>query len=250
MNLEETRATNEELLGPPKADMLMVGLNAVGSLIAGFAGGLIILVSVYFFLGKTQAFSGVYPYIFSLTGFFAVLFTSGLNLIMNRLLNPDKYKRGMITFVQVFIFSTFLYIFLAPGYLYTSYNNQAMLIYIFTIHILVGILGTSIFSEVLSNYRYILLGLYGSFIGFFVSILISILIFLNLTKSNQSLYILIGTIIIINLTINTCRSLFEYVYYIIYKNTDFDQLGDIFYQIEQEEKEIAENARKKLERFE
>ena len=227
----------------------MVWLNLAWSIIAWFAWWLIILISVYFFLGKTEAFSWVYPYIFSLTWFFAILFTSWLNLVMNRVINPDKYKRWSITFVQVFIFSIFLYIFLAPWYLYTAYENQTMLVYIFTIHILVGILWTSIFSEVLSNYRYILLGLYWSFIWFFVSILISILIFINLTKSNQSLYILIWAIIVVNLTVNTFRSLFEYLYYIIYKYTDFDQLWDIFYQIEQEEKEITERAKKELEKF-
>ena len=249
MSTEENNLTNEDILGPVKVEPLTIWLNALWSLIWWFAGWIIILFSIYFFSLKTGSFSWVYPYIFSLTWFFATLLTSSLNLIMNKIINPEKYKRWSITFVQVFLFSIFLYIFLAPGYLYTAYNHDEMLIYIFTIHILVSILWTSILSEVLSNYRYILIGLYWSFIGFFVSILISIITFLNVTKSNQSLYILIWVIIIINVSINVFRNIFEYIYYLLYKISWLDYLWDIFSQIESEEKEMVEKAKKELEKF-
>jgi hypothetical protein len=42
---------------------------------------------------------------------------------------------------------------------------------------------------------------------------------------------------VINFTITFSKQLFELAYYHYYKYTNLDQLGDIFYQIEMEEKE-------------
>lgn len=246
---EEGKISNEELLGPPRLDLLTIGLNAVWAIINGFIGWIIILAWIYFFLWKAQGFSGIYPYIFSMTWFFATLFTSSLNVLSNRLISPEKYKRWSITFVQVFLYSIFLYIFIVPIYVYSAWLDSDLIIYVFTIHVILSIFWTSIFSEILSNYRYILLGLYGSFIGLFVSVLISFLVFVSFSKWNQSLYILVWLIIIINLFVNISRSLFEYWYYMLFKHTGFDQLGDIFSKIEEEEQEVIKKAQEELEKF-
>jgi len=41
----------------------------------------------------------------------------------------------------------------------------------------------------------------------------------------------------------------EFAYYRVYLMTGTDLLGDIYYQIENEEREILEKARKQLEKF-
>jgi len=45
------------------------------------------------------------------------------------------------------------------------------------------------------------------------------------------------------------RSLFEYGYYSLFKYTGFDQLGDIFSKIEEEEIEAVKKAQEELEKF-
>ncbi|EKD29464.1 MAG: hypothetical protein ACD_78C00396G0001, partial [uncultured bacterium (gcode 4)] len=136
-----------------------------------------------------------------------------------------------------------------PLYIYMNAVKPDFIIIIFTIHILTNILATSLIAEILSNYRYILLGVYGSFIGFFVASFISVVFFLSFSPSKTALYSLMGVIIVINFVITISRSLFEFVYSRIYIHTGNDQLGDIFSKMETEEKELVEKAQRELENF-
>lgn len=91
MNEEIEIKTNEDLLGPAKIDAVSIGLACLGSIAAGFLGGLFTLLFTYVFLGSLQA-SIIFPYILSLVGFFAILITISVSFILNRLLFADKYK--------------------------------------------------------------------------------------------------------------------------------------------------------------
>jgi hypothetical protein len=91
MNTPEIKKANEDILGPTKIDIASVGLSTLGSIAAGFLGGLFILLFTYVFLGSLQA-SSIFPYILSLVGFFAILITVSLTFALNRLLFPAKYK--------------------------------------------------------------------------------------------------------------------------------------------------------------
>lgn len=83
--------TNEDILGPSKTDLLSIGLSCLGSIAAGFLGGLFTLLFTYVFLGSLQA-SAIFPYILSLVGFFSVLITVSVTFVLNRLLFTEKYK--------------------------------------------------------------------------------------------------------------------------------------------------------------
>lgn len=85
--------TNEDVLGPAKVNPISIGLSCLGSLAAGFLGGLFTLLFTYVFLGSLQT-SAIFPYILSLVGFFAILITVSLTFILNRLLFTEKYKQG------------------------------------------------------------------------------------------------------------------------------------------------------------
>lgn len=43
-------SSNEEVLGPPKITLTLVGLSALGSIVAGFMGGLFTILFTYAFL--------------------------------------------------------------------------------------------------------------------------------------------------------------------------------------------------------
>ncbi len=83
--------SNEDVLGPAKISIVSIGLSCLGSIAAGFLGGLFTLLVTYIFLGSLQA-SNIFPYVLSIVGFFAILITTSLTFILNRLLFPDKYK--------------------------------------------------------------------------------------------------------------------------------------------------------------
>lgn len=83
--------TNEEVLGPSKIDLVSVGLSCLGSVAAGFLGGLFTLLFTYVFLGSLQA-AIIFPYILSLVAFFAILITVSVTFILNRMLFAEKYK--------------------------------------------------------------------------------------------------------------------------------------------------------------
>ncbi len=122
------------------------------------------------------------------------------------------------------ILSIFLYILVTPLYVYINWVRPDFLIFAFLFHILLNVLATSLVSEILSSYRYVLLSLYGSFIGFFVASILSVVFFMNLSNSKIALFSLMGVIVVINFVITLFRSLFEYVYYTIYTKTGTDHL--------------------------
>lgn len=182
--------------------------------------------------------------------FFAILLTASITLGLQRFLFPDKYRQGSTAFAQIAIFSIFAFVLVAPLYIYVGSIRPDFLILVFTVHILLNLLATSLLVEILSNYRYILLSIYGSFIGFFLATFLSVIFFLSYSPSQTALYSLIGVIMVVNLVITLCRTLFELAYYRIYRATGTDHLGDIFSKIELEEKEAVERAEKEMGRFE
>jgi len=247
--MEEQKIVWEDLLGPPKIDIIQVWLSALGSIVSGFIGSIIIIFSIYLFLKSAQSFIGVYPYIYISTVTMAMLITSAINIFMNKIINPEKYKRWSIIFTQVFLLNIFLYIVLIFAYVFVANKNIDYLIYIFSAHVIIAMLGASLLTEILSSYRYVLLGIYWSIIWSLFSILLTAIVFLSLGESNKNLYVLIWLLITINFATISIKSLFEYLYYIYYSKTGMDQLWDIYYQIELEEKEHLKKAQQELEKF-
>ncbi|MDD2516007.1 MAG: hypothetical protein PHF26_02210 [Candidatus Gracilibacteria bacterium] len=248
--MNEERKINEDILGPYKVDAVYIGLTSLGSIISGFIGGIVIFIAIFFLLQKTGGVSGVYPFLFSLVGLFSISMVAYLNLFLNKLIHPEKYQRGSVAFTQMTIFLIMFYIFITPLYMFVGGETASSLIYVFIIHVTISIFGTSLIGEILSSYRYILIGIYGSFIGLFFAIFMATAILIKGGESySNSLYSLIGAIIIINFFIATFRSIFEFIYYKIYQLTGTDMLGDIFYQIELEEKEEVKKAQENLEKF-
>lgn len=247
--MEEQSKNKEDLLGPPRVDIIQVWLSALWSIISGFIWSIVIVLSIFLFLQGAKSFTWIYPYVYISTVTMAVLITSAINIFLNKIINPDKYTRWSIIFTQIFLLNIFLYIILVFAYVIVASKNIDYLVYIFSIHVIIAILWSALLTEILSSYRYVLLGIYWSFIGSLFAIILSVVVFLNSWESNKNLYILIALLIIINLATTSIKWLFEYLYYIYYSKTWMDQLWDIYYQIELEEKEELKKAQKELETF-
>jgi hypothetical protein len=94
--------------------------------------------------------------------------------------------------------------------------------YIFLAHTFIVTFGTSIILEVLNNYRHILIGLYGSFIGLFMSIIITFSIFSSFSSGIAKMIALLLLLPLINFLTTFIKQVFEklYYHYTVYTNKD------------------------------
>jgi len=119
--------------------------------------------------------------------------------------------------------------------------------FVFLGHTILISFGTSIISEVLNNYRYVLTGIYGSFLGLFLSFIFTIFIFLSFSSGYARLLALLFLLPLIMTAMTFFKQVFELLYYKYNRFSNLDQLGDIFYQIELEEKErMKEQTQKEM----
>jgi hypothetical protein len=108
---------------------------------------------------------------------------------------------------------------------------------VFLGHILILAFGTHIIAEILNNYKYVLIWIYGSFVGFFLTIFAAITIFSHSSDWFAKLITLLVVLPVINTLIMFFKQVFELGYYKYHQYTWLDQLGDIFNQIKNEEDE-------------
>jgi len=209
---------------------------------------------VFIFVGKTGAFKEVYPFLYSMIGFFPVFITVSISYFFQHLIFPDKYKNNLIIFGQMAFLAVLIYVFMTPVYLVATSDEWRILV--FFVQVLFTVFAMSILTELLASYRYVLLGVYGSFTGLLVCIFLSVCIFVSnsamsadINYSQNNLYILIGSILLVSVSVNTIRVLFEAGYFALYNATGTDYLGDIFEKIETREKDVLLQARQNLEQF-
>jgi hypothetical protein len=143
MNEGREKKTNEDILWPSKIDIASIGLSCLWSIAAGFIGGLFTLLLTYIFFGVLQA-PNIFPYILSLVGFFAVIITTSMSFILNRLLFAGKYKQWSVILGQISILSIFLFILVTPLYVYINWIKPDFIVFAFLIHVLINILANSL----------------------------------------------------------------------------------------------------------
>ena len=165
-----------------------------------------------------------------------------------RLLNltsETRYKRNVVVSWQIGFFAFMTYLFISPVYIYAWLMDYEYIMYVFLAHTLIITFWTSILIELLNNYRHILIWIYWSFIWLFISMWVTILIFTSFETWAAKLISLVLLLPIINFSVTFFKQLFELIYYYYHKHSGLDQLWDIFYQIEMEEKEVLREEEEK-----
>lgn len=235
---------------PRKITFQDIWVSSIWALIAGFLWSLLIL-AITFFSSWALDISGnfktsfqwiwetssIFPLALSLITFVWTSLTVFLTYLLLWMINPERYKRNLIIFWQISLFGILTYIFFTPLYIYLWLQSYQNIIYIFIVHTLIVTFGTSLILEIMNNYRHILIWIYWSFIWLFLASWLSIFIFNIFPEWTAKLFSLIILLPIINFAITFFKQLFEITYYKYYLATNNDQLWDIFYQIEMEEKE-------------
>ena len=181
--------------------------------------------------------SAIFPILLSIITLIWTSITFFLSYYLLSLTNPERYKRSWIILWQLFFFNILTYIFITPVYIYVGMTNYEFVMQLFLIHTLIIAFGSSIIIETLNNYRYVLIGIYGSFIWLFVSMIITLITFYYFPEWYSKLISLVLLLPLISFSTTFFKQLFDLWYYKYHKFTNQDQLWDIFYQIELAEKQ-------------
>lgn len=234
---------------PKKIIFSEVMINSLWSLIAWIIWSIIILIITFFisdFINIPSTFknevlvwntSSIFPLVLSIITLIWTTLTMYLTYVLLSVTSWERYKRNVIISWQIAFFAFISYLFIAPIYIYSGLLKYDFIMYIFLAHVITSTFWTNIIIEVINNYRRILIWIYWSFVGLFVSVFITILIFSNFSTGYAKLISLVILLPIISFTTTFFKQLFEYAYYNYYTYTNQDQLWNIFYQIEIEERE-------------
>ncbi|MDP2090696.1 MAG: hypothetical protein Q8K30_03785 [Candidatus Gracilibacteria bacterium] len=243
--------------GPKKITFSELMLNSLGSLIAGVIGSITIIIITFIisnYINIPATFksgiliaetSTIFPIVLSIITLLGITITMYLSYLLLTITSAERYKRSITISGQIAFFGFISYLFIAPVYIYTGLIRYDYIMYVFLVHILLVTFGTNIIIEVINNYRRILIGIYGSFVGLFISIFLTILIFTSFSTGYAKLISLIVLLPIISFCTTFFKQVFEYAYYNYYLYTNQDQLGNIFYQIEIEEREALNEEEEK-----
>lgn len=232
-------------------------VNGLWSLIAWIVWSLIILIITFVLWSSVDIpgtfstaqiwleTSSIFPLILSIITLIATTITLYLTYRLLNLTAEKKYKRNIVISWQISFFAFLVYVFITPVYIYSWSINYEYIMYVFLAHTLIVTFWTSIILELLNNYRHILIWLYGSFVWLFISMILTTLVFTSFSTWSAKLMSLVLLLPLINFSVTFFKQLFELSYFYYYKYTNQDQLWDIFYQIEMEEKELLREEEEK-----
>lgn len=236
--------------GPQKLELKDLWVMSLWALIAWIIWSIILIFLVFSissFLNVGNTFSSartwawelnsIFPLVLSVITFLATSITVFVTYFFLNLTAPERYKKNIIILWQIAFFTFLTYIFVSPVYIYAGLIDYDYIMIVFLFHIIISVFWTSLILDILNNYRHVLISVYWSFVGLFLSIIITSLVFSSFDSSNAKLVSLIFLLPLINFSQVFFKWLFDFAYFHYNRLTNQDQIWDIFYQIEMEEKE-------------
>jgi len=242
---------------PEKVEFKDVIINSLWAFIAWVIGSIsMLLIAVFMssFIDVVWGFSwgelglktsAIFTFFVSIIALIWTSISIFMTYIFLHYTSAEKYKRSLIIFGQLSFFIIFMYFLVTPIYVVKGLENYENLMFIYLGHILVLAFGTSLLMEVLNKYRYVLIGIYGSFLWLVVSWIFTMYIFNSFSGSFAKLITLLVLLPVVNFLMIFFKHTFEFLYYQYNKLTNLDQMWDIFYQIEEEEKEALREEEEK-----
>jgi len=209
-------------------------------LIIVFATSSFISIPAVFDTARLDGWSDnpMFPFILSFITFFTTMVSFFISAVVLHMTDPTRYKKSSVAYGQIGLFWIITYLCITPIYIYIGLINYDFIMVIFIIHCLVLALWTSLILEILNNYRYVLVWVYGSFIGLFITSIVATIIFTSIESGRAKLISLLIILPLVSMSMTLWKGLFELAYYHFHRVTNLDSIGDIFYMIEQEEKEL------------
>lgn len=162
---------NENLeQGPPRISFATFLLKVLASVGGGVFGAVILIViflvssSVLTPLTEGQTETYISPIFVFLLMVMIFLSTTGGNLLSTFLLSlteRQRYKRVSSAIYQIFIVSIIMFILMVPVYFITASIDISIVAYAIGLHIILTAQLSALILEIVSNYKYALVGLYG-----------------------------------------------------------------------------------------
>lgn len=243
---------------PQKLELKDLWMTSLWALISWIVGSIILIILVFsissflnvgntFNAARTWAWelNSIFPLVLSVITFLSTSITIFITYFFLNFAAPERYKKNIIILWQIAFFTFLTYVFIAPVYIYAGLINYDYIMIVFLFHTIIAVFWTSLILEILNNYRHVLISVYWSFVWLFVSIIITSLIFSSFDSGNAKLVSLVFLLPLINFSQVFFKWIFDLIYFHYNRLTNQDQIWDIFYQIEMEEKEILRTEEEK-----
>ena len=244
--------------GPQKLEFKDLWVSSLWALISWIVWSIMILILIFiissfinisdwFTAGRSWIWesSSIFPLVLSVITFLVTSIVVFMTYFFLHFANPNRYKKNIIILGQLAFFTFMTYLFFVPAYIYAGLIDYDYIMIVFLVHTVIVMFWTSLILEILNNYRYVLVSVYGSFVWLFVSLIITSLIFSSFDSGNAKLISLLFLLPLINFMQVFFKWLFDLWYYNYNRFTNQDQIWDIFYQIELEEKEALREEEEK-----
>jgi hypothetical protein len=149
---------------------------------AGGIGGSLILVIIFVLASSVLApltgglqdgapiqVSPIFTFILMMMIFLSTTVGNIVSTWLMALTERDKYTRTSSAISQVFIISMIIFVLMVPVYFITSATNITITAYAVALHIIISAQVSALILEIVSNYRYSLVGVYGITFSILVS---------------------------------------------------------------------------------
>jgi len=228
---EQVQAEQLVEVGPPRMTFSTFLLRVLAGGAGGSIGALILLVIFMFAASVLQPVtsgealeyvSPIFVFVIMIMVFLASTASSLLSVFLMSLTEKDKYVRTRSAIYQVFILSVMIFLLMVPIYLLAANLDVKIVAYAVALHIILAAQLSAIILEIVSDYKYSLVGVYGVTFSIIVSALVMVAIYGML---NYSVLIFFLALPIVWVSIAIFQSIFTMIYGWIARLYDKDFLS-------------------------
>lgn len=180
MSQKSTESTETKSLNVPGISFSTFLLKLIAGGVGGSAGSLILILifvlasSVLtpitnFQTGADQFVSPIFTFILLMMVFLSSTAGNILSVWLLSLTEKEKYNKVSSTIYQIFILSIVIFVLMVPVYFLTAASDISITAYAIALHIMLSAQVSALILEIVSNYRYSLVGVYGLTFGVLVA---------------------------------------------------------------------------------
>jgi hypothetical protein len=150
----------------------------MASLAGGIVGSLVLVL--FFILANTMlspvlsmaediSIGPVFVFIVMIMIFLSTFLGNLTSTLLISFTDREKYKRRSTALTQIAVMSIIVVIFMLPVYFITSTIDISLVVYAVALHMILTVITSALTLEIVSNYRYSLVGLYGVTLAIIIS---------------------------------------------------------------------------------
>ncbi len=238
----------EEVLWPPKIDLIGFLLMILVSIVTGFFAWVGVLIFAFLTSSHFSVQSGASPMLFAMVSFFCLTFADYLYMWGLSTIFPQIYTKTKTLFVQISVFSIILFMVMILLYpLVTGVIPWTRSVLgVFAFHVVFNVFWLILLTGILNQYRYSLLIFYADFFALISTSVIIGWIYVHFTTSGSTLFVLMALSALSFFVTTVIAFGILAWYYQLYLTSWSDPIGNTFASIEHEEKKIEKDVEETL----